>query len=347
MMAESTETYRRMPSTLVGTLLRWFDRSTAWLGDDHVLLASRMLWFERYNRFYFADIQAITICRTQTGLVWNILLGVGTGLIAFGGMLNDFPLVSLIWLGIFALPLIMNVIQGPTCSCHIYTAVSARKLACFNRLDKAALFLQTVRPLVTAVQGEVSDEEIIEQAPLMPVTTRTQPGDLPAGPKRHYNGRVHNILFIVLLLVAIVFGLQMLREFEAIGWLIAILLALQFAMAISAAAKQSGTNIPNGLRTVVWLAFGQVLLTTVLFVIAGVVGLEESVRYRFEEIMTEDPSTPSTASMLRFFIYLFSMVCSLALFFVGRHLLTAFQERRRLRRMATTVQARAVERPEV
>ena len=344
-MAESTETYRRMPSTVLGTLLRGFDQSSAWLAGDHVLLSRRTLWIERYNRFYFADIQAVTICRTQTGLVWNILFGTGAGLLTFGGILSGFPPVILVWLAIFALPLIVNIGLGPTCACHVHTAVNTHKLPCFNRLPKAIMFLQTVRPLITEVQGEVSDEELAERAPLIPPIRRTAPGAPTPRPTRHYAGQVHMVLLVLLLFGSIISGLQLVAKTELLGWLTAILLVAQFGMSIAAAARQSGTDIPRGLRTVVWLAFTHVLVMFVLFIIASVMMFEEMSHFRYDEASMT--STVSTVNTMYYIMNLLSMFFSAILCFTGRYILSAFRDNYRLRRMASTTQVRTLDRQEI
>jgi len=344
-MAESTETYRRMPSTVLGTLLRWFDQSSAWLAGDHVLLTRRALWIERYNRFYFADIQAVTIRRTQTGLVWNILLGTGAGLLTLGGLLNDFPPAVLVWLAIFALPLIINISLGPTCSCHVHTAVNTHPMPCFNRLPKAIVFLQTIRPLIADVQEEVSDEELAERAPLIPPIRRAAPGALAPRPTRHYDGQVHATLLVLLFFGAIISGLQLVAEAELLGWLTAILLIAQFGMSIAAAARQSGTDIPRGLRTVVWLAFAHVLVMPVLFIIASVVMFEEMAGIGYDDASTN--STVSTISTMYVMINLLSMFFSVILCFTGRYLLSAFRDNYRLRRMAAAAKRRTLDRQEI
>jgi len=347
-MAESTETYSRVPSTALGTLLRWIDQSSAWLARDHVLLARRTLWIERYNRFYFADIQAVTICRTQTGLVWNILLGTGAGLLIFGGILSGFPPAVLVWLAIFALPLIANIALGPTCSCHVHTAVNTRRMPCFNRVPKAIVFLQTIKPLIAEVQEDVSDEEIVERAPLIPPIRRTARSPLTPRPTRHYRGQVHAILLVLLFFGAVVSSLQLLSDAALLVWLMVILLFAQLGMSIAAAARQSGTDISRGLRTVTWLAFGHVLVMFVLLIILSVVASQEAferavVFSSFPEDGAGEVSKASVATMMQLTINLLSMFFSAILCFTGRYLLSAFRDNYRLRRMAARTQRRMIE----
>ena len=331
-MAENTETYRHMPTTVLGTLLRWFDRSSTWLASDHILLTRQTLWIEQYNRFYFADIQAVAICQTQTGRVGNILFGTGAGLLALAGMINGPSVPILVWLVLFSVPLIVNTLMGPTCSCCVYTAVNTHKLPCLNRMAKANLFLQIVRPLITEVQGEVSDEEIVERAPLIPPVRAAAPRKI-----HHYNGQVHMSLFILLLLGTIACGVQLAAQSVFVGWLITIVLIAQFGMAIAAAVRQSDTDIPPGLRTVVWLAFGHTLVMPVLFIIAAVATFE----YRLS------PMENSEADGAFFIVNILSASFSAILCFVGRHLLSTFRDTYRFNRMAARTQVRTLDEQEI
>src|SRR5580698_2302749 len=50
-------------------------RSALWLGGDHLLLVETSGFTENYKRFYFRDIQAITVQETRRGQVWNFIRG--------------------------------------------------------------------------------------------------------------------------------------------------------------------------------------------------------------------------------------------------------------------------------
>jgi len=325
-----------MPSTPLGSSLGFFDRSSAWLAGDHILIASRMLWVEQYNRFYFSDIQAIAICRTVTGVVWNILLGTGLGLVTLVGMLNGFSPMLTAWIGLLAVPLLGNTLSGPTCSCHIYTAVSNQKLSCFNRLGKAEAFLSTVRPLIAEAQGEVSEEELVERTPLVSPVRRLARGDAMPDKAHHYGGGVHKVLFVILGLGAAASVLLLITSEDITGWLVAILFLAQLGTSIAAAARQAGSDIPPGVRTVVWLAFAQVFIMAVLYITAAIVATEEMNRYGYYYDQV-DPG-PSTSTIMFFSFSLLSACFSLILCLAGRHMLSVFGENHRFKRMAHTIQ---------
>jgi len=133
-----------------------------YLGPDHLLQVFSTGFTETYKRFYFRDIQAITIRKTIAGKVVNAVLGgitcmlvafalsvSGTGAIVFGSVA-----------GMFALLLGFNLALGPTCACHLRTAVQHEKLPSLRRLRGARRALGRLQPHILAVQGGISDEEI-------------------------------------------------------------------------------------------------------------------------------------------------------------------------------------------
>src|SRR5690349_19709098 len=131
MPAESIP-YRRLPGTGSGA----FEQVRLYLGPDHLLLVSSSGYTESYKRFYFRDIQAITVRASARGKVWNGIWGLLT-LSAAAIALQVGGVAFVVWLsiaGIFFLLLAIHFSYGPTCICHIQTAVQTRPLPSLNRL---------------------------------------------------------------------------------------------------------------------------------------------------------------------------------------------------------------------
>jgi hypothetical protein len=61
---------------------------------------------------------------------------------------------------VFAVPLLINNLLGPSCVCHLRTAVQTEELSSLNRLRRARKLLNRIRPLIAAAQGELSPGEI-------------------------------------------------------------------------------------------------------------------------------------------------------------------------------------------
>ncbi|HUC84500.1 MAG TPA: hypothetical protein VL970_04835, partial [Candidatus Acidoferrales bacterium] len=150
-----------------------------------------------YKRFYFRDIQAISIQQTKrynwwfgiTGvlaLVWLIFLIAVmpktpptrwsgdeiAGGIALG-CVNGFCLFLFF----------MNLLLGLTCRCFVRTAVQTEALPSLCRLRRARKVLARIRPLIAVAQGELTPEEVSAR---MQETFRAQnptelPGPTPSG----------------------------------------------------------------------------------------------------------------------------------------------------------------------
>jgi hypothetical protein len=56
--------------------------------------------------------------------------------------------------------LVANLLLGPTCVCHLKTAVQTEELPSLRRLRRARKVLARLRPLIVAAQGELTLGEI-------------------------------------------------------------------------------------------------------------------------------------------------------------------------------------------
>ena len=54
--------------------------------------------------------------------------------------------------GLVIVILVINYVRGPTCACYIQTAVQRKKLHSINRIKKAQLIMDTLKPLVLQSQ---------------------------------------------------------------------------------------------------------------------------------------------------------------------------------------------------
>src|SRR2546426_12845537 len=95
------------------------------LGPDHLLQVFSTGFTETYKRFYFRDIQAITIRKTVVGKIINAILAGVVVILAVLALSTS--QVAAVVLGsmaaFFACPLGINMAWGPTCACYLRTAV--------------------------------------------------------------------------------------------------------------------------------------------------------------------------------------------------------------------------------
>lgn len=174
-------------------------RASLWLGPDHLLCVDSSGYSETYKRFYFRDIQAVTMQESKRRTVWNVILAVPV-VVSLAGLLtnlsstpmnNAAAIVWLIFSVIFLVPLLTNNIFGSTCVCHLRTAVQIEELPSLCRVRKTRRVLDKIRPLIIAAQGgELSAEAVstrmrdwaVPSAGVSPARTVVNDPNLPPGP---------------------------------------------------------------------------------------------------------------------------------------------------------------------
>ena len=157
-MARERE-YIRLPGKRRVTV--GFTRNTLWLGKDHVLHVINRGYTEDYRRFYYRDIQAILVRQTLKGKIISIVFGIfaGTNLffLALGYLVwgwEPFALIPLaiatfLWFALF----LFYATAGPTCVCHLRTAVQFEVLPSLYRVKTARKAIAMLRDRVEGYQG--------------------------------------------------------------------------------------------------------------------------------------------------------------------------------------------------
>jgi hypothetical protein len=138
--------------------------SQAWLGSDHLLIVNSSRLVERYQRFAFADIQAIVVAEGGRRAIWQAAVA----LVCFAfSMWVQFTFGKRFFaaIGLAALVLaILDIVRGPRCRCILQTAVSGERLYPISRMRTARSFLAAITPAIEAVQGSVPVEDLAAQA---------------------------------------------------------------------------------------------------------------------------------------------------------------------------------------
>ena len=174
----SQSTYKTLP----GRSVTWSGPSRVWLAADHILLVLSRTYVESYRRFFFNDIQAFVIRRTDMSKIWNVVWGAfflffGALALTIGERTAAFILAGLAVP--FAVALFLNLLRGPTCIFYIRTAVQTERLPALSRVRAAEKFITQVEPLIRASQGEWPQELANEFATLQfgqfAPTTEAQP----------------------------------------------------------------------------------------------------------------------------------------------------------------------------
>jgi hypothetical protein len=111
-------------------------RTKLFLGPDHLLVVEQLVLIERYKRFYYRDIQAIT--RTNSAR-WLVLSGMWTflALLSASVLLLHQPVATAagtIFALIFGFASIQGVMRGPTCIVRLQTAIQSYRIASLERV---------------------------------------------------------------------------------------------------------------------------------------------------------------------------------------------------------------------
>lgn len=164
-----------------GFAVVYSSRSNLWLGRDHLLCVETEGYTESYKRFYFRDIQAITLHKTPRlwviGSVTGLLAGLFT-LIALTVSAIEARWVFGILAGLCALPFLLNFLYGPTCACRLRTAVQTEDLPSMGRVRRARKVIARLRPLIAGAQGQINAEEIplrLQELTRAPVPVGAEP----------------------------------------------------------------------------------------------------------------------------------------------------------------------------
>jgi hypothetical protein len=278
-----------------------------WLGADHLLVITSQFLTERYKRFYFPDIQALTITRTSTGVVFNAVFAVVAALFAVWAgaayLALEWDLVPVSILSgisvLFLLLLGLNALLGPTCNCYLYTAVHFEEIYCLGRLRRARRVLGLLRTVIEPVQGssltDVQVDELIRvQGDLTsPGTTASAPiAEAKPGqrPLRQENGGIHSALFTMLVVDAVVSAIALIQpQFVPMPVLLLLLVAV-IGLTVGALIRQNNSTLPRHLRNVTWATFMYVCLLVVFVWVFMVIG-------QFQAELTPDDTPPGLEAM--------------------------------------------------
>ena len=161
-------------------------RSNLWLGPDHLLCVETEGYTESYKRFYFRDIQAITLRKTARMGVIATVTGLLAGLFSFVALAVaaiEAKWVFGILAGICAIPFLLNLLYGPSCACRLQTAVQTEDMPSMGRVRRARKVIARLRPLIAGAQGQITAEEIplrFQELTTAPATAGREPPVLGA-----------------------------------------------------------------------------------------------------------------------------------------------------------------------
>ncbi|MBI5386988.1 MAG: hypothetical protein HZA90_20130 [Verrucomicrobia bacterium] len=300
-MSAAPTTYRKLPGggVSLATTYRLYE------GPDHLLQVCSTGYSESYKRFYYRDVQAVIVQRNRMWQLWGWIWG-GNFALWLGGWLiglATMPAVEMgyvvvvgVLLALASVPVLANWLMGPTCSCHLRTAVQLEKLPSLGRLRKAEQLVARFKSLIEAAQGPLSPEALqastvpsaVQEAP--PVMASAPVAALPASappPIKHYDGRMHLVLCWLLLADLPSTAMDYLNSpgTDVLG---VILIGATTTVAIIAGVKQMRTDLPDKIKRLPWVVLGMFGVLIVASIAYGIVLVVEQGPSRLEGLRVWD-----------------------------------------------------------
>ncbi len=323
--------YRRLPGKgprQAGFISLSFSRCSLYLGVDHILAVESNGFSEDYKHFYFSDIQAIITRKTRRWIHSSIVLSLLLAVASTGALLLEMEHARIFFLILSAgllVGLLVNILRGPTCICHITTAVQQDQLPSLNRLRIARRVTAILRQSIEKVQGPLSPEEIsMDQAEGValsaPSGRRLRRPQAPKAQIRHDHGTVHLVAFALLLLDGVVTGAALLHHTPAMTAVSYVLTLLYTIGIVVALVRQHGSDIAGTVRRVTWASLGFIcvsyFLSYILMVMAFMANPPKGEINELDVYGAVLALAPQSSPVVMA-IYVFAAACSLILGTLG------------------------------
>ena len=350
-MARQEREYRRLPGRgrkRGGFFAVTRSQASLWAGKDHLLYLFSTGYTEEYKRFYYRDIQAIVTRKTGRGAAWNLFSALFLfffALLAFTRTTTAPAVVFWVLAGLALLILTVNLLRGPTCICHLLTAVSREELPSLSRERIAKKTIDLLKPLIEGVQGILTLEEIaagsaelVRQAEsVLPSQVRAE----RAGTAGSYNGKVHEALFYLLLVDGILSATQIFAHGITVSIIGTLFMLVSSIILVVALTKQQGGGLTSGLRRITWTAFSYMVVNFFLSYVAGIyLAVKNPTLYggtQWQMFKALSNLSPTETPLLMFMLAL-SLVCAAPLGISGLVLLKKIQRAQKAQKAGPAVQ---------
>jgi hypothetical protein len=271
--------YRRLPGwgpRRTGLFAGFGSRCRLYLGEDHVLSVDNHLFSEDYKRFYFTDIQAVITRKTRRWIVEAAIVFLVAAAMTGSSLLlltRSSPLGGF-WMGLsimLIVYLLYHLARGPSCACHIVTAVQEDLLPTVNRLRVSRKVIPLLKSAVERAQGSVSPEEMaaapVEDGPryVAPEWNGAQGltgQETTAGRAGQYRGWAHVAAFCLLLIAGVLTAIDLTTRHLPLLVTACALLGVAFSLfVVVALIKQRGGAASRMVRSLTWACFALICLS--------------------------------------------------------------------------------------
>ncbi|MEK7793025.1 MAG: hypothetical protein AAB353_00775 [Candidatus Hydrogenedentota bacterium] len=212
---------------------------------------------ETYRKFYFHDIQAISIERRPP----NVLSVVAVVILILSVVIGSvFPNDAVVYVFVPALACVAIIVAihlalGPLCTFRLHTAVQSTEIRCVGRVRTAKRLLEYILPLIYAAQTDIAAARAERTSRAAAFATERR-----AAAGRFDSGRLHGVYFLVLG-IGCMSGLIEFWYQSVIKSVADLILALGIlTLNITCLVRQRGTTLPSGVR---WLTLSALFVAGV------------------------------------------------------------------------------------
>ncbi|HPO87308.1 MAG TPA: hypothetical protein PLN86_15820 [Candidatus Hydrogenedentes bacterium] len=271
--SEPPQKYRRLTRSVSQMGLLVPVRHSLWDAGDHLIVMRTSDYRETSRRLYYKDIQALSCSPTLTrwrvnavcmaGLLFTFLVLWGIGTYGYSPLEPPTLYLTLALVTPWLAVLIINSARGPTCICHVHTAVQSTELGSVRRLRVARRVFREIRERIENVQGKLDPTEAVAYLreriapPVRSSSTRSI---------RLYQGGRHATAFALMLVLSGVYlmGSQF-PEWKWVSVLASACFLIMVSVLLLALASQRNTSMPLWLQTYTWIALVLGSITVMVF----------------------------------------------------------------------------------
>jgi len=312
------KTYKRLPGRGVrlSAMVAGGDRQSLYLGPDHLLALRRSGYDESAKRFFFNDIQAVTV--QTNGARTLIAFALGAVLAGFGILVGvglnseseDTYYGAMFVSSVVGIPLllvfIVNLLMGPTCSVYLHTAVQVERLTALSRLRTARKCMAILAQRIQESQGALTGENVASMAAPASMHRASANALNPThqSPAKPLSPRLPRAAYTVMMLFAVSAMVDLVFRHDVKDFFDLLLFGALIVLLLVVVVRQTNSTLPAASRRTNWTAL---LYNSVMFIVMMYMVIFA------QAIMNDTPPTPLTTyglprggDMPRWFYYLSS-----------------------------------------
>jgi hypothetical protein len=265
-MNEPRPNYVRLPGRGKTLAFSMFSSETQrlYMSNDHLLVVRDSRSEETHKKFYYNDIQAITVQSNSDFIVMLVfhlvLLAIifGLGILAVVSTLGDSLGVYVVFGLLAVIPFIYfvkNLIQGKTCSVRLHTAVQVQELTALRRISVARSSLDLLKTHIESAQGRWQEDQpsaISSESPAIQATANVTKQAMTKEVKT-LTATIHRLAYGGVLVI----GTALLADVVFTHWLKdtieAVFLLVVIGLLFTAVIRQHNSTLSDRIKTWTWV----------------------------------------------------------------------------------------------